>query len=74
MAIEECAEFIVAANHRRRGRHKDIYEFAEEVADSEIMMRQMRLLTPPGLVDQIKRQKLARLERRLNRKERGTRR
>lgn len=68
-AIEECAEFIVAANHRRRGRHKDIWKFAEEVADAEIMMRQMRLLTPRGLVDRIKREKLARLAARLDRKE-----
>ena len=72
MAIEECGEFIVAASHRRRGRHRDIYKFAEEIADSEIMMRQMRILTPRGLVDQIKREKLARLAKRLDRKEAKT--
>lgn len=72
-AIEECAEFVVAACHRRRGRHRDIYKFAEEIADNEVMMKQMRLLTPRGLVDRIKREKLARLERRLDRKERGRR-
>lgn len=69
MAQEEAAEFIVAANHRRRGRHKDIAQFAGEVADTEIMMEQMRLLTPAGLVDRIKRQKLARLAKRLDRVE-----
>lgn len=68
-AIEECAEFTVAACHRRRGRHRDIYKFAEEIADVEVMMKQMRILTPRGLVDQIKREKLARLSKRLDRKE-----
>lgn len=65
-AIEECSEFVVSACHRRRGRHKDIYAFAEEIADNEIMMKQMRLLTPAGLVDQIKIQKLKRLAKRID--------
>lgn len=56
-AVEECAELIVAAQHRRRGRPHNI---AEEVADVMIMMERMTLFFPDAV--KIKEDKMKKLE------------
>ena len=43
MAIEECAELITALMDRRRGRGGD-NAVAEEIADVEIMLEQLRIV------------------------------
>lgn len=53
-ALEECGEFIVAAQHRRRGRPHNL---AEEAADVMIMMDRVALFFPEAL--EIKEKKLA---------------
>lgn len=64
MAIEECAELIVAINKSWRKKGTDA-ELAEEIADVEIMCNQLRLIVGPKLVERIKKIKLKRLENRL---------
>jgi NTP pyrophosphatase (non-canonical NTP hydrolase) len=62
MLVEECAELIQAAqkfNHR----HGTYCDVTEELADVEIMCEQMRLIFDPVGIDEIKRQKLERLEK-----------
>jgi hypothetical protein len=59
MAIEECAELIVKL--AKLGRFKNgsqIHEVAEEIADVEIMMSQLRLIFGNGCVDGAKSDKL----------------
>ena len=61
MLIEECAELILAMqkyNHRTG----DVDNVLEELADVEIMCEQMRLIFDSTHIDQIKKQKLERLE------------
>lgn len=41
MAIEECSELIQAICHHRRGRESKI---AEEIADVEIMLEQLKII------------------------------
>lgn len=41
MAIEECSELIQAICHHRRGRESNI---AEEIADVEIVLEQLKLI------------------------------
>ena len=41
MAIEECSELIQAIIHKHRGREHNI---AEEIADVEIMLEQLKLI------------------------------
>jgi NTP pyrophosphatase (non-canonical NTP hydrolase) len=65
MAIEECAELIVALRSYARGR-VDIRAVAEEVADVEIMCQHLRVVAGQGLVDQIKEYKLSRLQDRID--------
>ena len=60
MVVEECAELIVAINHSNRNR-VGIGKVAEECADVEIMLGQMRVLMG-GTIDKMKRAKLKRLE------------
>lgn len=63
VALEECCELVTAINHKRRGREHNI---AEEIADVEIMLEQLKIINNCGAdVDKIKKQKIARLERRL---------
>jgi NTP pyrophosphatase (non-canonical NTP hydrolase) len=62
MLVEECAELIKAVqklNHR----HGDVLDVVEELADVEIMCEQMRLIFNPVKIDEMKTEKLARLER-----------
>lgn len=61
-AVEECAELIIAIRHHLRGRDSNI---AEEVADVDLMIDQIKLMIGPGEVEQYKGQKLQRLAERL---------
>lgn len=63
VAMEECSELIQAISKKLRGRETNV---EEEVADVEIMLEQMRLMSDSSLVDKIKEEKLQRLEQRLN--------
>lgn len=59
MCIEECAELIHAINKKHRGKPHNI---AEEIADVEIVLEQVKMINGCyGEVDEIKKQKLARL-------------
>lgn len=60
---EECAELIVAISHFRRGRIGHA-ELAEEMADVEIMIDQMRVLGGAE-IDAAKAKKIDRLAERL---------
>jgi hypothetical protein len=59
MAIEEAGEFIVSAQHMKRGR-SDL-ECVEETADMIIMGEQMRLILGADRVDEMVARKLERL-------------
>lgn len=61
MAIEECAELIVAIRHYSRGR-ATIKDVAQEVADVEIMCGQLREMIGTDIVTQCKEEKLIRLK------------
>lgn len=61
---EECGELTAVLNHWREGRATNA-QVAEEVADSQLMNDQMRLLIGPQLVDTIYHEKLLRLQQRL---------
>lgn len=63
VAMEECSELIQAISKKLRGRETNV---EEEIADVEIMVEQMRLMSDSSLVDKIKKEKLQRLEQRLN--------
>lgn len=63
VAMEECSELIQAISKKLRGRETNV---EEEIADVEIMLEQMRLMSDSSLVDKIKEEKLQRLEQRLN--------
>ena len=66
MLVEECAELILAVqkfNHRTG----NVNNVLEELADVEIMCEQMRLIFDSVCIDQIKKQKLERLESLLHR-------
>ena len=73
MAQEEAAELIVAVNHLLRGRgSRDgaLNALAEEVADMEIMLGQLRRIADLGSrVDFLRSEKLRRLNERLERAE-----
>ncbi len=60
--IEECSELTTSIVHHLRGRS---HNMAEEVADVEIMIAQLRMMIGDGPVDQAKEQKLIRLADRL---------
>ena len=66
--VEECAELIQAVSKIKRGEgaRDDWDNFAEELADVQIMIDQMRLIVGPGTVDDWEEHKLSRLERRLD--------
>ena len=63
VAMEECSELIQAISKKLRGRESNV---EEEIADVEIMVEQLRLMSNSSLVDKIKEEKLQRLEQRLN--------
>jgi NTP pyrophosphatase (non-canonical NTP hydrolase) len=60
---EECAELITSISHSIRGR-KSVRSIAEEVADMEIMLGQLRTVIGPEIV-RWKKLKLHRLRQRL---------
>ena len=63
VAIEECSELIQAICHKHRGREHNI---AEEIADVEIMLEQLKIINDCGkTVEEIRKQKIARLYDRL---------
>lgn len=64
MLQEECAELIAIVNRWRR-RRCDREDVAQECADVEIMLMQMRVYLGDEVVDAAKREKLARLDERL---------
>jgi NTP pyrophosphatase (non-canonical NTP hydrolase) len=70
VAQEECAELIVKISHAQRKRI-ELEALAEEIADVEIMCRQLRVLVGDAGVDAKKRVKLARLEERIARDSNG---
>jgi len=63
MAIEECAEFTVEAEHKLRGKENHIQE---EIADALIMLTQMALMFAEETVQEIVNQKIERLKYRLS--------
>lgn len=65
MAIEECAELIVAIRHSSRNK-ATVLDVAQEVADVEIMCGQLREIIGNEIVAQCKKEKLIRLKKRLN--------
>ncbi len=70
VAIEECAELMVKMSHVKRGR-AHIMQIAEEVADVEIMMEQLRVMVGPNKVQQFRATKLARLAKRVGKNQVG---
>lgn len=72
MAIEECSELIQALCKYKRAKHgasliKSLENVAEEMADVEIMMAQLKLIFKNNLVvEAVKAEKLKRLENNLN--------
>jgi len=64
--IEECAELIVKlAKYKRTVNGSTKEQVAEEIADVEIMCKQMRIVFDNKLVDSFKIQKLAKLNERV---------
>ena len=62
MAIEECAELIVAIRHSSRNK-ATMLEVATEIADVEIMCGQLREIIGDEIVTQCKKEKLIRLNK-----------
>ena len=66
--IEECSELITKlAKYGRNVNGSTKEQIAEEIADVEIMCKQMRIVFNSELVDNIKYQKLERLNERVER-------
>lgn len=65
MFYEELAELVLAVNRRKRGREDNV---AEEIADVLIMIKQIMLIFGIKAKDvrKIRKQKIDRLEKRLN--------
>lgn len=62
-AIEECSELIEAICHKYRGRKHNI---AEEIADVEIMLEQLKIINNcGGEVKEIRKYKIDRLYQRV---------
>jgi len=61
---EELAELIAAVSWYKRGRITEV-QLADEIADVEIMLGQLRILINPELIDSAKHAKLIRLQQRL---------
>ena len=64
MVQEEVGELLTSLARYNRGRD-DATDVMEEIADVEIMLGQLRTCFPNNDVDELKAQKLERLERRL---------
>lgn len=64
-AQEECAELIAAINRMERGRPLSREQAEEEAADVILCLLQLRLMLGPGVDERLK-EKLERLEKRLN--------
>ena len=63
VAIEECSELIQAICHKHRGREHNI---AEEIADVEIMLMQLKIINRCGNdVANYRQEKIERLKKRL---------
>ena len=63
VAVEECAELIKAICNKHRGRPHNI---AEEIADVEIMLEQLKIINECSLdVAKIRKDKIERLYHRL---------
>lgn len=61
IAIEECGELICAISHKHRGREHNI---AEEIADVEICLEQLKMINGcHGEVSRIRQKKVLRLLR-----------
>ena len=65
---EECAEYVVALSHMRRGR-VGVNEVADEVADIVIMCEQAGQIFGGNILESAIERKLAKLEARLERDE-----
>lgn len=65
MALEEMGELIVALQHGLRGRASHV-EVCEEVADVQIMMKQLAMMFDKDIVRKYYESKIKRLEQRLN--------
>lgn len=65
MAVEEVGEFLVALQHWKRDRVQNVH-VCEEIADVLIVMQEMALIFGPEVVETIKREKMARLRRRVD--------
>ena len=66
MAIEECAELIVALTHYRRSK-ADNHDVTQEIADVEIVCGQLRHIFGDEIADIDKRAKLRRLAAKVRR-------
>lgn len=64
MAVEECAELIVALQQYQRGR-ADLHDVFEELADVRIMYEQLSLFFAPAEVEITVGKKMERLRERL---------
>lgn len=63
VAAEECAELIQAISHKHRGRAHNI---AEEIADCEIMIEQLKMINGCAAdVEEIRKKKIERLFERI---------
>lgn len=64
MAEEECAEFIAASKHHRRGK-VPVEEVIDELADIRIMYEQLALFFGEDIVEARVKEKMNRLEERI---------
>ena len=66
IAIEECSELITElAKYGREVNGSTDISICDEIADVEIMMKQLRLIFSPEIIDDRKELKLHRLKQRL---------
>lgn len=77
VAQEECAELIQAISKLKRAENSDhpgrtakaaMNNLMEETADVQIMLDQIRIMYPSHAYDTIRKEKLARLEKRMEKK------
>jgi len=60
--LEECSELIFTLQKRKRGKRSTL-ELCEEIADVEIMIEQARVMFGDSTINDLKRKKLVRLEK-----------
>lgn len=63
LAMEECAELIVALSHDWRGRCADVLQ---EIADVQILLDELKIIFGKENVEQLINQKMKRLKQRLD--------